>query len=126
VLGVNQVDLVEPLTWNEAINLPSREQEAHIKEIVADRRARLGRVFGAEPPTVAFSALRYHNLQALFNACLQAAPKGRRWMFELLKSFSTHDWLARAKGLTAVQREQLAKRYIASDAKLRLRELGGG
>jgi len=124
VVGINQVDLVEPLTWNEAINMPSREQEAHIAEILADRREKLARVAGSEVTAVAFSALRYYNLQALFNACLQNAPKRRRWMFELLKSFSTRDWLARAKGLSEMQRERLAKAHIASDAKIDLGDLG--
>lgn len=124
VLGINQVDLVEPISWNDAINMPSSEQQAHIEEIVADRRGRLGRVLDAEPPAVAFSALRYYNMQALFHACLTAAPKGRRWMFEILKSFSTMDWLSRAKGLSDAQRKRLAERYIQSDRKLKLGELG--
>lgn len=124
VIGINQVDLVDPLSWSEAINMPSAEQQEHIKAIVADRREKLGRRFEAELPVVAFSAHRFYNLQALFNACLQSAPAGRRWMFELLKSFSTADWLARAKGLTAAQRKQLADRHIASDAKLRIDQLG--
>jgi hypothetical protein len=124
VIGINQVDLVEPLSWNEAINMPSQEQDAHIKAIVEDRRQKLGGVLASLPPAVPFSALRYYNLQALFNACLQSAPKGRRWMFDLLKSFSTSDWLAQAKGLTSAQRQRLAERYIASDAKIRLDQVG--
>jgi hypothetical protein len=124
VLGINQVDLVEPLGWNEAINMPSPEQVGHIAEIVADRREKLGRVIGQTPPTIAVSALRFYNLQALFNACLQSAPKGRRWMFEVLKAFSTQDWLARAKGLSPAQRQQLADRYIVADQKLKLDQLG--
>ncbi|MDX2289013.1 MAG: GTPase [Hyphomicrobiaceae bacterium] len=123
VIGINQVDLVEPIAWNEAINMPSPQQARHIEEIVADRRARLGGVIGADVPAVAFSALRYYNLQALFNACLKSAPKGRRWMFEILKSFSTADWLDRAKGLSSAQRQSLAQRFIQSDAKLRLDDL---
>ena len=39
-------------------------------------------------------------------------------MFDLLKSFSTYDWLNRAKGLSATQREQLARAYIKSDEKI--------
>ncbi|MEZ5773842.1 MAG: GTPase [Hyphomicrobiaceae bacterium] len=124
VLAINQADLVEPLSWNEAINLPSADQQRHIGEIVADRREKLGRVVGYEPETVAVSAVRFHNLQALFNACLKAAPKKRQWMFELLKSFSTRDWLDRAKGLSAAQRRQIAERYIQSDKKLALDRLG--
>ncbi|MDX2257719.1 MAG: GTPase [Hyphomicrobiaceae bacterium] len=123
VLGVGQIDLVEPLDWSEAINMPSAAQEAHIAEILADRRERLGRIVGAELPAVAFSARRYYNLQALFNACLKCAPPRRRWMFEILKSFSTTDWLDRAKGLSAAQRQKLAERYITSDARIRLDDL---
>jgi uncharacterized protein len=124
VIGIGQVDLVDPISWSEALNMPSPEQEANIKDIVADRRAKLTDVVGREAvPAVAFSALRYYNLQALFNACLQSAPKHRRWMFELLKSFSTHDWLSRAKGLTPEQRKRLADRHINSDTKLKLDQL---
>lgn len=115
VLGISQVDLVEPLSWNEAINLPSREQAENIEVIVGDRRAKLGTA-----TAVPFSALRRYNLQALFNACLDEAPKPRRWMFEILKAFSTRDWLAQAKGLSARQRAELEARYALSDAPLKL------
>ncbi|MCB1512477.1 MAG: 50S ribosome-binding GTPase [Hyphomicrobiaceae bacterium] len=128
VIGINQVDLVDPLTWNEQTNLPSREQSANIKAIVEDRREKLTKLLGPalrddNIPAVAISAMRYYNLQALYNACLQRAPQRRRWMFELLKSFSTQDWLAQAKGLSADQKKLLAERYISSDAKLRLDDL---
>ncbi len=125
VLGINQVDLVEPLDWNEAINMPSKTQAGHIAEILADRQEKLGAVLGAEPPAVAFSAKRFYNLQALFKACLDAAPRDRRWMFELLKKFSTRDWLAQARGLSEAQRKSLEERYIRSDKKLTLGDLGG-
>jgi predicted GTPase len=124
VIGISQVDLVEPLDWNEAINMPSKTQSGHIEEIVADRRDKLASVVGYAPKTVPFSAARYYNLQALFRDCLQAAPKNRRWMFDVLKSFSTSDWLARAKGLSDSQRTALAERYIASDQKLNLGDIG--
>ena len=101
--------------------MPSRDQEKAVAEIVADRREKLAR-FAPENQleTVAFSALRYYNLQALFAACLKSAPLNRRWMFELLKSFSTQDWLDRAKGLTAAQKQQMASRYINTDARLKI------
>lgn len=114
VLGINQADLVEPLTWSERTNLPSRQQQDHLAEIIADRRERLGSVLGYQPETVAFSALRYYNLSSLFLTCLKAAPQERRWMFDLLKAFSTGDWLANAKGLSATQRKALEARYAKS------------
>ena len=118
VIGLNQVDLVEPLNWNAGINMPSREQEQAIKEIAEDRHAKLSKCLRGECKTVAYSALKYYNLQSLFAACLDASPQERRWMFDLLKSFSTYDWLNKAKGLSAAQKQQLARAYIKSDEKI--------
>jgi predicted GTPase len=118
VIGVNQVDLVDPLNWNDGINMPSLEQEQAIQEITADRLVKLAKYSDGDCQAVAYSALKYYNLQSLFAACLEASTPERRWMFDLLKSFSTHDWLNRAKGLSAVQKEQLARAYIKSDEKI--------
>jgi hypothetical protein len=41
-------------------------------------------------------------------------------MFEVLKAFSTRDWLAQAKGLSRKQREALEAKYLAADAPLQL------
>jgi predicted GTPase len=118
VIGINQVDLVEPLNWNAGINMPSLEQGQAVKEIAEDRQAKLSKCLRGASQTVAYSAVKYYNLQRLFAACLDAAPQDRRWMFDLLKSFSTHDWLNRAKGLSAAQKQQLARAYIKSDEKI--------
>jgi hypothetical protein len=126
VLGINQVDLVDPLSWNEAINLPSKEQAANIAAIVSDRREKLGAVFAQPIRAVPFSALRHYNLQTLFSACLDEAPKHRRWMFEVLKAFSTREWLAQAKGLSRKQREALEAKYLTSDEPLQLDGLPTG
>jgi hypothetical protein len=62
-------------------------------------------------------------LQSLFAACLEVSVPERRWMFDLLKSFTTLDWLNRAKALSASQRQQLARAYIRSDQKLAVEKL---
>ena len=124
VIAVNQVDLVDPLDWNERINMPSARQSAAIEEIVADRQEKLARYVKGDCPVVAYSAARYYNLQELFATCLRAAPPERRWMFELIKSFSTHDWLSRAKGLSDAQRAALARAHIKADEKIALDALG--
>lgn len=120
VIGINQADLVDPLDWNEAINMPSKAQSEAIKAIEADRHAKLSRFAKGECASVTYSAKKYYNLQALFAACVKSAPEKRRWMFELIKSFTTRDWLNRAAGLSDTQRDQLAARYIKSDAKIRM------
>ena len=125
VLGINQVDLVDPISWNDATNLPSKEQAANIAVIASDRQQKLSAAFAGPVRAVPFSALRHYNLQALFNACLDEAPKHRRWMFEILKGFSTRDWLAQAKGLSRAQREALEAKYLKSDEPLRLDRLPG-
>ena len=38
-------------------------------------------------------------------------PSHRRWMFDLVRSFSPEDWIARAEGLTEEQRSTIVKRY---------------
>jgi small GTP-binding protein len=123
VLGINQVDLVDPLSWNEAINLPSKEQAENIATIVNDRREKLSAAFDRPIRAVPFSALKHYNLQALFNACLDEAPRRRRWMFEILKAFSTRDWLAQAKGLSPRQREALEAKYLQAEEPFRLDDL---
>lgn len=120
VVGINQADLVDPLDWSEAINMPSKRQAEAIEVIEKDRHDKLARFADGELTVVTYSAKKYYNLQALFAACVRNAPERRRWMFELIKGFSTRDWLNRAQGLSEAQREQLAQRYINSDAKIRM------
>lgn len=124
VIGINQADLIDPLDWNERINMPSRAQSAAMEVISRDRHDKLARYIATDCPVVPYSATRYYNLQRLFTTCLKAAPRPRRWMFELLKSFSTDDWLRRAKGLTPAQRRELARAHIRSDEKISLDSLG--
>jgi predicted GTPase len=110
VIGLNQVDLVEPLNWNAAANLPSREQQAAITQIAADRKLKLTRYARqGEVAVIPYSAVHYYNLQSLYLECVRAAPQPRRWMFDLIKSFTTTDWLARATGLTEAQRQAFIK-----------------
>jgi hypothetical protein len=91
-----------------------------MRVIAEDRKAKFSAFFKRDLTAVPFSAMRYYNLQALFKACLDGAPQHRRWMFEILKSFSTRDWLAQAKGLSPRQREQLEAQYLSADRALSL------
>jgi len=118
VIGLNQIDLVEPLNWVESTNLPSREQHEAIKVIAQDRKMKLGRYARqGDVAVIPYSALRYYNLQSLYLECVRSAPASRRWMFDLIKSFSTADWLQRAKGLSPSQRQSFVeKQEPAADA----------
>ncbi len=55
VFGLSQVDLVEPRNWKQGLPIPSKEQEAHILEIVADRSERFSRTLGRSIDVVPYS-----------------------------------------------------------------------
>lgn len=109
VIGINQVDLIDPLDWDQEYNIPSAKQEQHLAEIVADRKEKLGQFIEQDIPVIGYSAVNYYNLQALFTACVEAVDGDRRWMFSLLKSFSIADWVNKASGLSENEKKQLLK-----------------
>nr|WP_272918047.1 GTPase [Actinomadura rayongensis] len=93
VFGVNQLDLVEPMDWRPAYNVPSRAQEDNIKEIEADRAAHLAAVLGRDPVVIGYSSRRGYRMEHLFKAILDACPEDRRWIYAGLKNFSHLDFL---------------------------------
>lgn len=112
VLGLNQIDLVEPGNWDEATNTPSPEQQAALTGIVEDRRARMSKVMGGRPlEVVPYSARHYFGLHELFLRFIRHAPARRRWMFDVVRSFSAEDWIGQARGLSDAQRATIVKRY---------------
>ena len=114
VIGLNQADLVEPMNWLGKYNVPSQEQEAHLKEIAADRRERYARALGRAPeelPVISYCAKRRYNLSELFLACLHNVPNNRRWMFQIVKGFTARDWIDLAEGLSPEQKAQLEAQF---------------
>ena len=91
--GINQVDIVHPMNWEEKINLPSVEMERNIEDIVQDRKEKLEQILGATPRIMAFSAEKGFNLEQLFEILISAIPKNRRFIFDSLKNFSYHDFI---------------------------------
>ena len=92
VFGLNQCDLVEPLDWNERINMPSEKQEENIKCIVDDRNKKMGKVLGKAISFVPFSSKTGWGLQDLFTMLLQNLPKERAWIYTGLKNFRFEDF----------------------------------
>jgi predicted GTPase len=93
VFGLNQVDLVHPMDWNDNINLPSVEMEANIADIVQDRSGKIADVVGRMPDLVPFSVSKGFNLEMLFNRLITSAPDDRKFVFDLLKNFSYKDFI---------------------------------
>lgn len=115
VIGLNQVDLIEPLDWSEGYNIPSKTQAAHLASIVADRTEKYAAVLKRSVPIVPYSARRFYNLSTLFKEVMLQAPPHRRWMFQMLKGFSAQDWLDQATGLSDDQKTALAARQDKKD-----------
>lgn len=93
VFGINQADIVEPMDWRENFNVPSGQQEQNLKEIQADRRAKISEIIQREAKVVAYSSKRGYHLEQLFYTMIAACPDERRWIFEGLKNFSYKDFI---------------------------------
>lgn len=93
VFGLNQIDIVHPMDWNNSINLPSVEMEENIGEIVKDRSKKIADIVGRDPDLVPFSVAKGFNLEMLFNRLITSAPDDRKFVFDLLKNFSYKDFV---------------------------------
>ena len=81
VVALNQVDLLQPGTWDPEINLPSAEQEETIKQRRNDIVEKMRKVVDVpDRQVVAYSARTFYNLEALFEALLGACDETRRWL----------------------------------------------
>jgi uncharacterized protein len=115
VLGLNQVDLVDPLNWDTQINLPSKDQETNIDIILNDRRAKLEIVADAGLKMIPYSATTRYNLQELFTTLIQSCPQHRAWIFALLKNFRYDDFLPAAALREIRRREKGLFFYICNN-----------
>lgn len=93
VFGLNQVDLIEPLDWDEAINLPSDQQLSNVDIIVEDRQKRLEDIIQKKISLIPYSSRKGFNLQVLFTSILDSCPDERAWIFDQLKAFSYEQFI---------------------------------
>lgn len=82
VIGLNQVDLLNPFNWLKEINLPSDEQVDNIKSKLKYVQSMLlsvctGLTAGRIIP---YSALKRYQLNRLFEGMIGACPERRKWM----------------------------------------------
>lgn len=110
IFGINQIDLVEPLNWDHDRNMPSKAQQKNIAEIITDRKDRLEDALGKKIQITDYTAKQYYRLIDLFNMMMDAVPKDRSWLFQLVKGFSREDWLNKVQGLTEEEKKKLLKK----------------
>lgn len=84
VVGLNQVDAIQPGEWNTSANIPSREQKNSIERRIDDIVLKLRRVCPRleRDRIVPYSALRRYRLEDLFFQMLRAAPLHRQWVLK--------------------------------------------
>jgi predicted GTPase len=81
VIGLNQIDLLQPGAWDTRINQPSEEQDATILARTADVQKKLRRVCDLPADRVVpYSALKNYALDRLLQAMLAACERRRQWV----------------------------------------------
>ncbi len=80
VIGLNQVDLVQPGEWNATINMPSLEQEASILGRTRDIEQKLRRACALPADrVVSYSATKAYATEQLLQAMIDACDRKRQW-----------------------------------------------
>jgi hypothetical protein len=81
VIGLNQIDLVQPGSWDTSINMPSEEQEASIAARTRDIEQKLRRVCPLpDNRVVPYSATKGYASEPLLQAMLDACDRKRQWL----------------------------------------------
>lgn len=82
VVGLNQIDVIQPGHWLESGNVPSPTQKDSIRRRTADIMEKLLKVCPklTEDRIVAYSAQKRFNLAYLFDVMLAACPDRRAWV----------------------------------------------
>lgn len=91
VFGLNQVDRIEPMDWNDAFNIPSRRQEERLKSVVATLSASIYAALQRNPPLVRYSARRGYRLELLFHTLVEQCGDRNQWATAQLKTLSHQD-----------------------------------
>jgi predicted GTPase len=95
VVGINQIDLLQPGSWNQRYNIPSRRQEETIQARTQDVREKISRVVAIPSERVVpFSALRGFHLRELLAGMEDAAGRSRAWIIQDLANCMNFENLA--------------------------------
>lgn len=89
VIGINQIDKMEPGNWVNELNVPSDAQDKNIEAKVNDMKKVFSEV-GINPAfVVPYSAKKRYRLAGLFTAILKACPE-RAWVLDGRKKISSY------------------------------------
>jgi uncharacterized protein len=101
VVGLNQIDLVNPGDWLEQANIPSVAQEKNIEAIIKERTKSIRKVCWIKPSqVVAYSAEKRFRLETLFTAMVHCTV-GEAWVLDAKKKIADYTELIDPKYLPA-------------------------
>lgn len=90
VVGLNQVDLVQPGRWLDSPNIPSSEQEESIGKIIKERKKSISKVCNiASSQIIAYSATKRYRLVQLFEAMVMSTV-GEAWVLDAKKKIAPY------------------------------------
>jgi small GTP-binding protein len=90
VIGLNQVDIVQPGRWLDKPNIPSSEQAANIETIIKERIKSIKKVCAIKPTQViAYSAVKRFRLVQLFEAMINCTV-GEAWVLDAKKNIADY------------------------------------
>ncbi len=92
VVGLNQIDLIQPGEWVEEANCPSEPQLASIQQKVQDVQQKLAKICPklTANSIVPYSATRRFRLENLFTSMLRACAGDRAWVLESRKTLADY------------------------------------
>jgi len=94
VIGLNQVDTIQPGKWDENKNIPSLEQQDSIGERIDDISKKIRRICPIEKDCIIpYSALMRYRLENLFRAMIDACPQKRAWVLERRRAIADYNEL---------------------------------
>lgn len=83
VVGINQIDLLQPGTWNRRYNVPGKEQRETIRARTEDVREKICRVVQIPSDRiVAYSAMKQYHLRELLQGVEAACDRSRAWIIQ--------------------------------------------
>ena len=81
VIGINQLDLIQPGEWIDEFNLPTREQKETIEAKIANVKEIFSAVCAIRPEQIIpYSARKSYQVTNLLEAMMQACPDERAWI----------------------------------------------
>jgi uncharacterized protein len=90
VVGLNQVDLVQPGKWIDGPNIPSPQQRKSIEAIIRERVKSIRKVCDIQPKQViAYSAIKRYHLTQLFEAMVNCTA-GEVWVLDAKKKIANY------------------------------------